>query len=85
MNNSWRVVRTDCDDGALSIEDEDGITICELAFTGGDEETVARTIAAAPRLHSACCTHGICPATTKWIAAASSKRQPRGSNEEKET
>ena len=81
MNKEWRVVRTGCDDGALSIEDTDGITICELSFTGGDEELVARLIVAAPMLYNACQTHDVCPATTAWVSEGNRERKPRAKTE----
>lgn len=79
MNNEWRISRNQCEDGVLVIEDSDGITVCELAFTAGDEEKVARLIASATRLLSACKTHGLCLTITDWIEGTS-VRQPREKN-----
>ena len=68
---NWNVVRPKDDNDAWSIEDDDGITICELSFTGGDEVRVARLIAAAPNLRSAvlsCAARTNCPTSPKpWI------------------
>ena len=85
MNTIWRVLEGRCDDGALIIEDSDGITVCELAFTGGDEEYVARLIASAPKLLAACKTghlevegkEGERYETVLWIEAGKLERSPR--------
>lgn len=77
MISGWHVVRDNCNDGAFSIEDEEGITICELAFTSGDEEQIARLICAAPLLYNACKAYDISSHVCRWIEKAVVSRQPR--------
>ncbi len=64
---NWRTIAPKDDCEAWSIEDENGATICELSFTNGDEERIARMIASAPRMYSACIAHDMDEDTTTWI------------------